>query len=184
MMKKILVAFDGTSFYEGALNYALNLSKEDGALIVGVFIEDLSYVGYATLFGEDYFTFDARVLQKMEKEAEGKIDENITAFEAKCKAANANYKVHLDKGVPAYELVRESLFADLILLTYQTFFSGVAGEGSTLKDVLIEAECTVLVVPNEYKPIQTVLLTFDNKPSSVFAIKQFTQLFSKLSSLK
>jgi len=68
----------------------------------------------------------------------------------------------------------------LILLGYQTFFSGVADEGSTLKDVLIEAECPVLVVPNEYKPISTVLLTFDSKPSSIFAIKQFTLLFHQL----
>jgi len=36
---------------------------------VGVFIEDLSYVGYATLFGEDYFTFDPTLLEKMEKAA-------------------------------------------------------------------------------------------------------------------
>ncbi|MCY7410480.1 MAG: universal stress protein, partial [Chitinophagales bacterium] len=85
-----------------------------------------------------------------------------------------------DKGVPANELVRESIFSDIIILGYQTFFSGVAGEGSILKDVLTDAECPVLIVPNEYKPIETLLLAFDGKPSSAFAIKQFTLLFPEL----
>src|SRR5262249_23529063 len=127
-MKKILVAFDSTAFSSGALDYALNLMKDQKSLIVGVFIEDLSYIGYMTLFGEDYFAFDKRMLDKMEQEAEGKLDEHMRTFESKCRTANANYKIHLDKGVPANELVRESLFADLIILGYQTFFSSVAGE--------------------------------------------------------
>ena len=182
-MKKILVAFDSTAFSSGALDYALNLTAGQKALIVGVFIEDLSYLGYVTLFGEDYFAFDNRVLDKMEKEAEGKLDEHMKAFESKCKAANVNYKIHLDKGVPANELVRESLFADMILLGYQTFFSSVAGEASILKDVLIDAECPVLAVPEQYKSIQSLLLTFDGKSASVYAIRQFTQLFSSFSSL-
>jgi nucleotide-binding universal stress UspA family protein len=182
-MKKILVAFDSTAFSSGALDYALNLMSGQKSLIVGVFIEDLSYLGYVTLFGEDYFAFDNRVLDKMEKEAEGKLDEHMKAFEAKCKAANANYKIHLDKGVPANELVRESLFADMIILGFQTFFSSVAGEASILKDVLIDAECPVLIVPEQYKQIQSLLLTFDGKAASVYAIRQFTQLFSGMAEL-
>ena len=57
-MKKILVAFDAASFSNGALDYAFNFGKENSALIVGVFIEDLSYLGFANLLGEDYFAFD------------------------------------------------------------------------------------------------------------------------------
>ena len=176
-MKKILVAFDSNVFSGGALDFALMLRERQPALIVGVFIEDLSYLGYLTLFGEDYFTFDTRVVDKMEKEAEGKLHENMTAFESRCKSVGANYKIHLDKGVPANELIRESLFADLIVLGYQTFFSSVAGEASILKDVLIDAECAVLTVPEQPKPVGSLLLTFDGKVSSIFAIKQFTQLF-------
>ncbi|MBX7141759.1 MAG: universal stress protein [Chitinophagales bacterium] len=182
-MKKILVAFDSSSFSAGALDYALNLLPRESTLIVGVFIEDLSYLGYVTLFGEDYFAFDTRVLDKMEKEAEGKLDENMRTFEQKCKEASASYKIHLDKGVPANELVRESLFADLIILGYQTFFSSVSGEASILKDVLVDAECPVLVVPEQYKPVQSLVLTFDGKVASVYAIRQFTQLFPAFTKL-
>src|SRR2546423_3553222 len=99
-MKKILVAFDSSSFSSGALEYALNLAAHQKSLIVGVFIEDLSYIGYATLFGEDYFAFDPKLLEKMEKESEGKIEENIATFTTKCQAVSANFKVHRDKGVP------------------------------------------------------------------------------------
>jgi nucleotide-binding universal stress UspA family protein len=182
-MKKILVAFDSSSFSAGALDYALRSFPGASTLIVGVFIEDLSYLGYVTLFGEDYFAFDTRVLEKMEKEAEGKLDENMKIFEQRCREAGANYKIHLDKGVPANELVRESLFADLIILGYQTFFSSVSGETSILKDVLADAECPVLVVPEQYKPVESLILTFDGKVASVYAIRQFTQLFPDLAGL-
>ncbi|MBK9730726.1 MAG: universal stress protein [Chitinophagaceae bacterium] len=180
-MKKILVAFDGTVFSEGALEYAFHLSGNEGAMIVGVFIEDLSYVGYATLFGEDYFTFNAALLEKMEHEDDGKFSESISKFESICKQRGISYQVHLDKGVPVNELVRESLFADLIVIGYRTFFSNVMGEASFLKDVLLDAECPVMAVPDQFNPMESLLLSFDGKAPSVYAIKQFTQLFPNLS---
>ncbi|MEO5673108.1 MAG: universal stress protein [Chitinophagales bacterium] len=176
-MKKILVAFGSSSFSSGALEHALHISAKQKSLIVGVFIEDLSYIGYAALFGEDYFAFDAHLLNRMEKESEGKTEENMASFMEKCNAAGVNFKTHLDKGVPANELVKESRYADLIILGYQDFFSGVAGEGSILKDVLLDAECPVLIVPGNYMPIENILFAFDSKPHSAFAIKQFTLLF-------
>ena len=180
-MKKILVAFDGTVFSEGALNYAFHLSEDGGAMIVGVFIEDLSYVGYATLFGEDYFSFDPTLLEKMEHEAEGKINESIKKFETICRERAINCKVHLDKGVPVNELVRESLFADLIVIGYRTFFSNVAGEASFLKDILSDSQCPVVAVPENFQNIQSLVLTFDGRAHSVYAIKQFAQIFAGLS---
>ena len=177
-MKKILVAFDGSVFSEGALEYAFALSVEQDAMIVGVFIEDLSYVGYATLFGEDYFTFNPTLIEKMEKEAEGKIHESIAKFESICTSRGVHFKAHLDKGVPVNELVRESLFADLIVIGYRTFFSNIAGEASFLKDILADAHCPVIAVPEQSKRIESLLLTFDGKSHSIYAIKQFTQLFT------
>jgi nucleotide-binding universal stress UspA family protein len=177
-MKKILVAFDGSVFSEGALEYAFDVSRHGGALVVGVFIEDLSYIGYATLFGEDYFTFNPTILEKMEEEAEGKIHESIVRFENICKEKNINYKVHLDKGVPVNELVRESLFADLIVIGFRTFFSNVMGEATFLKDVLIDAQCPVMAVPDTFQPTEHLLFAFDGKSPSIYAIKQFTQVFS------
>lgn len=180
-MKKILVVFDGIVFSEGALEYAFHLSQKGNAMIAGVFIEDLSYVGYATLFGEDYFTFNAALLEKMEHEGDEKLTESIAKFETICKARGASYQVHLDKGVPVNELVRESLFADLIIIGYRTFFSNVMGEASFLKDMLLDAQCPVMAVPDHFEPIESLLLSFDGKAPSVYAVKQFTQLFPDLS---
>lgn len=179
-MKKILVAFDGSAYSEGALNYALNISKKE-TLIVGVFIEDLSYIGFTSFFGEEFLVFDYDVNNKIKEETETKIKQNIQLFENKCKTANAKYKVHFDKGVPVRELVIESRYADLIVIGYQTFFSSIskiAGE-DFLKDVLSEAECPVIVVPEKYESIENIIFAYDGKSQSVYAIKQFTYLFSE-----
>lgn len=179
-MKKILVAFDGTVFSEGVLNYAFHLGRQPGDVIVGVFIEDLSYVGYATLFGEDYFTFNDALLSKLEHEGDPKFSASIARFESLCSEKGVHCQVHMDKGVPVNELVRESLFADLIVIGYRTFFSNIIGEASFLKDILQEAKCPVMAVPEQFSACNSVLLTFDGRPSSVYAIKQFTQLLPEV----
>jgi nucleotide-binding universal stress UspA family protein len=179
-MKKILVAFDSSAFSESALEYAFHFAPKEESLIVGVFVEDLSYVGYATLFGDDYFTFNPTLIERMEEEAEGKIGESMKRFEEICRQRQINYKVHLDKGVPVNELVRESLFADLIVIGYRAFFSNVTGEASFLKDILSDSQCPVIPVPENFKPMRSVLLTFDGRTPSIYSIRQFTQTFPQL----
>lgn len=179
-MKKIIVAFDGTVFSEGALSYAFHLCRDGNAMILGVFIEDLSYVGYATLFGEDYFTFNAALLEKLEHEDDNRLTESMARFESLCRENNISFKVHLNKGVPVNELVRESLFADLIVIGFRAFFANVKGETGLLEEVLADALCPVMAVPEQFNALESLLLSFDGKPSSVYAVKRFTQIFPDL----
>lgn len=184
-MKKVLVAFDGSAFSEGALQYACQVGGMD-ALITGLFIEDLSYIGFTSFFGEEFLVLDYDVNAKIQTEAETRIHQTIQLFEQKCKAANISYKVHFDKGVPVNELVKESWYADLIVIGYQTFFSNISKISSEnfLKDVLAEAECPVVVVPEKYEEIKNIIFTSDGKKQSVYAIKQFTYLFPEFTKTK
>ena len=49
-----------------------------------------------------------------------------------------------------------------------------------LKKVLRQTECPILLVPENYNLPNKLLLAYDGKPDSVFAIKQFTYLFPQL----
>ncbi len=181
-MRKILVAFDGSVYAQGALKYAFHIGNPNQDLITGVFIEDLSYLNYINVFGEEYLPMDFEVIDELKSETESQIEKNIEKFKNTCDKHQWNYNVHYDKGVPAYELIRESRFADLIVTGYQTFFSNVENvpDQSILKDLLRDAECPVVAVPQEQESTQNVVLSYNGTSSSMFAIKQFAYLLPQL----
>jgi hypothetical protein len=79
----------------------------------------------------------------------------------------------------------ESRFADLLILTPDY---GAKPDESVLAsdnvlNVLKHAECPVFIAPLTAKEPSEIVFAYDGSPSSVFAIKQFTQLFPELNDL-
>ena len=52
-MKKILAAFDGTKYSEGASRYAMEIAKATNSLLIGVFIQDMRYLNYTYAYAWD-----------------------------------------------------------------------------------------------------------------------------------
>ncbi|MEX0968036.1 MAG: universal stress protein [Bacteroidia bacterium] len=183
-MKKILVAIDGSRYSETALDYALELNKREESLIIGIFIQDMSYVYMLANYGIEPqpYEYSYDIIQKVTDEDEKEIYGFIRAFNEKCRKAGVSFKVHLDRGVPAHEIVKESMFADLVVIGYQTFFGNIssAPDEGLLRDILQDAKCPVIVLPEAKKEVHHVIFAYDGKESSVFAIKQFSYLFTDL----
>ncbi len=183
-MKKILVAFDGSLYSESALNYAIGISKtEKGNIITGIFIEDLDYAYMFSNFGIDPTGYELSgeyggYVDELKQSQEEIIQQSREAFINRCEKSKVNYTTHYDEGVTALELVHESTFADLLIIGYQTYFSNTDAEGNqkVLKDILRDAKCPVLVVPETKKPIENIIFTYNGQDDSVYAIKHFTYL--------
>jgi len=79
----------------------------------------------------------------------------------------------------------QSRFADLLILTpdYGAKPDESILASENILNVLKHAECPVFVAPLTTKEPSEIVFTYDGSPSSVFAIKQFTQLFPELSEL-
>ena len=77
------------------------------------------------------------------------------------------------------ELQKESRFADLMILSAEIFYDNIGKEqpNDYLKRILRQTECPILLVPENYTLPSKILLAYDGKPESVYAIKQFTYLF-------
>lgn len=187
-MKKILVAVDGSYYSQSAIDYAIQIAKKQGSLIVGVFVVDLSYVYMFTNYGLEPqpYGLTTNFIGELSDEKEKELYKVIKEFNERCRSEGVKYKVHLDRGVPAYELIRESSYSDLIIIGYQTFFSNVEGRSDegVLRDVLVDAECPVLIVPEKVRDINNVIFTFDGKTSSIYAIKMFTYLFEQTNDMQ
>jgi nucleotide-binding universal stress UspA family protein len=176
-MKKILLAFDGEHFSEGAFEFASSLNKKERVLLTGVF---LSQVEAKNLWAYSVGIPPA-VVPVLEEDTEVE-EENIERFKNLCEINNIDYSIHEDyNGFVIQELTRETKFADLLLVGSETFYRNLgAGLNDYVMNTLHKAECPVLLVPENFTFPQSNILSYDGSDSSIYAIKQFSYLFPEL----
>ncbi|CAN5240396.1 hypothetical protein BH09BAC6_BH09BAC6_18780 [soil metagenome] len=183
-MKKISAAFDGLKFSEGTLAYAIKLAESSSALLSGVFLESFLYHSYKLydLMGSHGLS-QVKMTHLLEKDAETRL-KSAAIFEQACKKAKISYTIHHDESFAIKDLIRESIYSDLLLISADETLSHLEEERPTqfIRDLLVDAQCPVLIVPREYKQIDKVVLLYDGNPSSVKAIKMFNYMMPWLRS--
>jgi nucleotide-binding universal stress UspA family protein len=176
-MKKVLLAFDGINFSEGAIEFARQMNQNSPLLLTAVF---LPQVDYANLWSYAQGKSGNLFIPLLEDDDAETIQKNIDRFETLCRKYNVEYRVHKDLtdfAIPA--LKNETRFADLLIIGSQSFYSGTDADfpSESLKDVLHMAECPVVIVPEKFIFPKNNVLTYDGGDDAVYAIKQFAYLF-------
>src|SRR5574338_569740 len=160
-MKKILLAFDGSHFSEGACGFAKNLNEKNPILLVGAFLPQVDYANLWSYSGGGMT--GPLFIPLVEGEDSEAVKKNVERFESFCEKNGIEFRVHkdfYDFALP--ELRKESRFADLLLLGGETFYENIGTDepNDYLKDALHGVE------------------------DSVFAIKQFAYLFPEFTDNK
>jgi hypothetical protein len=177
VMKKIILAFDGVHFSEGAFEFAKRMNAEEPVLLTGIFLPQASY---ANLWSYASANTDPFFIPLVEPDVTEIVQKNIARFEVLCQKNAVEYRVHkdfFDFALPT--LKKETRFADLMILGSESFFenNGINEPNAYLKDALHAAECPVMVVPEHFELPESNILCYDGSASSVFAIKQYAYLF-------
>jgi hypothetical protein len=184
-MGKVLVALDDqSSFVKDMITTSQELfSNWKNNLYVGLLVKDLSYVtkisGFIDKVGlADYNPFDDDVLLSEEDQKKAEL---IANFIKPSKLLGLKHEIHYDFRMTAYEVVQQSMYADLLILSYQVFYNNIKqrADNSLLYYILKESKCPVLILPENINGIDNIVFTYDGKESSVFAIKAFSNLFSQ-----
>lgn len=176
-MKKILLAFDGDNFSEGAFEFASSLNRREKILLTGVFISQVEAKNlWAYSLG-----MPPAVVPVLEEDIATE-SENIERFRNLCEINKIACRVHEDYyGFAIPELQRETRFADVLLIGSETFYHNLgAGVNDYLMNALYKSECPVLLVPESFVFPQSNVLAYDGSDSSIYAIKQFAYLFPEL----
>jgi hypothetical protein len=185
-MRKILAAFDGLKFSGSTRNYAIEMARLNSADLVGVFLEDLAYHSYKIydMITEEGGDFDAK-RRHLDKKDEKTRAAAVLDFETACRKAGLTYTVHKDRNIAIQELLKESIYADLVVIDSNENMSHHAEPIPTrfIRDLLTDVQCPVLLVPRKFKPIDKLILLFDGEPSSVHAIKMLSYTLAGLKSL-
>jgi len=185
-MEKIIVAFDGLKFSESARDYATFIAKQTNTHLAGIFMDDPVYTTYNIY---DLVVKEGASADKLKKyRAKDKAARNAAAkkFEAFCQANKLECTIHHNHNIAIQELKHESIYADLLIIDSKETLTHYIEKLPTrfIRDLLGDAQCPVLIVPRQYKPIQKILLLYDGEPSSVHAIKMFSYLLPQLKDLQ
>jgi len=177
-MKKISAAFDGLQFSEGTLTYAIKFAESSKALLSGVFLESFLYHSYGLydMVGSQGVS-EVKMKRLRENDEETRRISSVV-FESACKKAGISYAIHHDKNFALQELLKESIYSDLVIIGADEKMSHINEKAPTnfIRDFLAETQSPVLIVPRKYHEIEKVVLLYDGKPSSVHAIKMFNYM--------
>jgi nucleotide-binding universal stress UspA family protein len=182
-MAKILVTLDDNDKYtENLFRVATDLFSDlSQHLFVGLLVKDLSYM--ATLSGylgepalADYMPYGDELLSE-EDEKKANV---ISKFERKAKDTCIQHKVYHDFRLTAHEVIKQTTYADLLILSYQVFYNYITKKPDTtlLYQILKGSKCPVMIIPSSMNKVDNIVFTYDAKESSVFAIRAFSNLFS------
>jgi nucleotide-binding universal stress UspA family protein len=184
-MKKFLAVFDGFKMSESTMKYAIELSIAANAHLVGLFLEEFVYRSYnvykVVTTEKEYET----VLKQLDEKDRQKRDLAVLQFEAACQKAGIHFSVHRDKQIALQEVKHESMFADLIIISKWETFTKYKEKLPTyfIKELLIDMQCPVLLVPAAYRPLSKINLLYNGSPAAVYAIKMFSYLFDNLQTI-
>lgn len=179
-MKKVLIAFDGDNFSEGAFEFAKQLNAQNPILLTGVFVPQIDY---ANLWSYAVATSGPMFIPPYDDaESEG-TKKCIQQFREMCDHNKIKHLVHSDYGsFTLSELKKETRFADLLVVGSETFYKEYKTLQSNeyLHDILHETECPMVIVPEHYHFPRKNILAYDGSAASVYAIKQFAYLLPEL----
>jgi len=181
-MKKILFVCDGDNFSQGAFDFIKSLRKNEHILVKGFFftaidVEQLVAVSYIPI-SESYV--------KLKEEEKRTLQKSKDKFIHQCKSAHIKY--HIDDNNAGWDkelFIRESRFADLVVISEQLFCSDFMNEQPNLfmHEALRGSECPVMIIPETFTGFDRIVIAYDGKKESVFALKQFSYLLSQYTDL-
>lgn len=183
-MKKILVIFSGLHFPYHSLDYAINLAKKSNALVTGVFLKINSERQEYPFINDLSLTGDPDYLIESSGDMAEVIRGNMELFRQRCEDEGIHHKIHFETGTPLKELLKETAFADLLITDAKaTLDSDISEElNPSLKILLSQSHCPLVVVQPDTLPTVQVILTYDGI-SSMYAIKLFAYVLPELRTL-
>jgi hypothetical protein len=188
-MEKILLAIDAVNLNMPALDFACYIGRLTNSKVTGVFLENLVADEKPVLkkaYGNRYLDWEIDESSTQYQDKQQLIEKNISLFKEACEKRSVRCNIHRDRGTPAHEIINESRYADLIITDASTSFNkkyeGMPTEFE--KDILKQAECPVIVAPQNFDGIDEIIFAYNSSKSAAFAIKQFTYLFPEFDDRK
>jgi nucleotide-binding universal stress UspA family protein len=184
-MNKFIVALDGLHYSETAVRYALDWTKPGGAFLSGIFLDDPTYTGFKIYDAIDDQGISDQVLESNRKIDANKRMQSAIDFSHRCQKAGLQHNIHHDRHIAVHDLIQETRFADLLLISQEETFSHHEQEFPSrfLREIMNDTECPIAILPKTYKPVENIIFFYDGRFQSVYSMRFFAFLFPNWASL-
>ncbi|MBC9914830.1 universal stress protein [Chitinophaga varians] len=182
-MEKILFVTDAVCMSKSCLDFACYLGNLTHSRVTGVFLEnqemELRSVEDIREKGVTEAVPGAPIAQQKELYR----DENIKRFISHCELNGVASAVHQHAGMPLKAVLKESRYADLLVVDAATSFSWRPETTPTsfVRDILEQAECPVIIAPPKFDGVDEIIFTYNGSNACMYAMRQFTYLLPQLS---
>ncbi len=183
VMEKIFVLMDPMNPGNNALDFACFLQRQTPSNITCILLDNPKAVrlvqrdlhGFPVVFAE-------QDLKKNQIAAEAGVEARISSLKKEFAATGLDFERHRNYPLREDDIIRESLFADLLILDARMMSDQVSEKSPTsfVRDILAKSACPVIVAPEEIEEPEEIVFCNDYTPDSIFAIKQFAHLFPQL----
>lgn len=179
-MKKILVILNAGHIPQHVISSAIVIARKTSSFIHAVFLNDLKTTPeFSYPFPNDLALTGTNMTGEPAKLVNRKlIESELKVFKDECAHAGLACSCEIDETISVQHLLQISSFSDLIIADGSS-----SSDEFTIKDILIGAHAPVLLVSKEVAPPENIILCYDGKPSSIYAIKMFSYLFPEWTSL-
>ncbi|MEO5995935.1 MAG: hypothetical protein ABIN89_04390 [Chitinophagaceae bacterium] len=178
-MRKIILISESKQFTKAVMELLCKVQQERSLFLVGGFSHTLNYTELSKASG---YASKALVGDLIERDQET-VDENLLFFKNDCKRQLIKFRVYEENYLYEIEnLVNESRFADLLIISNKMFEKSdvVLKRTLNLKQIMHKSECPVLILPENLSVLKRLIIAYDGKKESMFALKQFCYLFPEL----
>ena len=173
-MKKIVVAFNATSYSGTLAEFAVKIAKTSRSVIHGIFLSP-SFAPVAQYpFPNDLPLASSGLIsaQQMLEEHQRLAKADMQVFREVCDEHGIKCMIDQNTDVTLEELVDHSAFADLILCDAKEELGGIP-----IRELLTDTHCPVLLVPQNASLPARAVLCYDESFSSILAMKMYSYLF-------
>lgn len=180
-MKRILIALDPDPDTPVATEYGIALAKKYGATVTGLAVVDTSNIYPTGIIGEPDFTHHARNLWEELTDESREVAENLLIrFEKRVQKANVPFTSVKNEGASYERIIEGMKYHDLLIIGRDShfFYNEPNRDTKTLAQVVKNGVCPTLVVTEQFKKLNRVLVAFDGSSPSARSMKSFAQFLA------
>ncbi len=178
MIKDLLVCLEGSPSSERATDLAIEIAREQSAVITGVAIIDEPSIRAGAATGIGSASYKQHRDEVLLEDAQKKTQEWLASFDVRCKEAGVGTRVLELRGRPAPRILEEMKSHDLTLMgRHANFLFETKDEDQETRDsILHRAGKPVILVPEEpAKSGPDVMLAYDGSSASNRALRAFAE---------
>ncbi len=176
MLRRILVALDGSPYCERATELALRWAKQVQASLTGLGVIDEPEICAPEPVPIGGGAFKLELEETRLQEARVTIEAAVEQFRRRCQQEGIPCQGLVDVGLPVEQLTREAQRADLVVIGQQTHFRLDGEPGRTVHALLKGPPRPVVVVPEQLPSRKNVLVAYDGSLQASRALWAFCQL--------